>query len=70
MDYITIEKPDYDDLLKIKLKYEALMKKSILSLSGTSIYYLYCDAFVVIIIDTRIGRRLQRLRFPAKVGMS
>ena len=44
MDYITIEKPDYDDLLKIKLKYEALMKKSILSLSGTSIYCRICNS--------------------------
>jgi hypothetical protein len=43
MDYITIEKPDYDDLIIIKLKYESLMKKSVLSLSGTSIYCKICN---------------------------
>jgi hypothetical protein len=43
MDYITIEKPEFDELLKIKLKYESLMKKSVLSLSGTSIYCKICN---------------------------
>jgi len=44
MDYITIEKLDYDELIKIKSKYEALMKKSILPLSGTSIYCRICNS--------------------------
>ena len=43
MEYITIEKPDYDELIKIKLKYESLIKKSILCLSGTCIYCKVCN---------------------------
>ena len=43
MEYKTIEKPEYDELIKIKLKYEALIKKSVMILSGTCIYCRVCN---------------------------
>lgn len=43
MEYKTIEKSEYDELIKIKLKYESLINKSIMTLSGTCIYCKVCN---------------------------
>ena len=43
MDKISIDKLEYDELVKMKAKYLSLMKKSILTLSGISIYCKICN---------------------------
>ena len=43
MDSVTIEKSELDELVKMKAKYLSLMKKIILSPSGTSIYCKICN---------------------------
>ncbi len=42
-DYVTITKPEYDELLKIKTKYDALIKRSILFLTNNNIYCRLCN---------------------------
>ena len=41
-DYVTITKPEHIELLKIKAKYDALIKRSILFLSNNNIYCRLC----------------------------
>jgi hypothetical protein len=43
MEFVTIEKIDYDELVKIKAKYDALIKRSILFLSNNNIYCRLCN---------------------------
>lgn len=42
-DYVTITKVEFDELLKIKTKYDALIKKSILFLTNNNIYCRLCN---------------------------
>jgi hypothetical protein len=42
-DYVTITKPEHIKLLKIKAKYEALIKQSIQFLSNNNIYCRLCN---------------------------
>ena len=42
-DYVTITKPEHIELLKIKAKYDALIKRSILFLSNNNIYCRLCN---------------------------
>ena len=42
-DYVTITKVEYDELLKIKAKYDALIKRSILFLTNNNIYCRLCN---------------------------
>ncbi len=42
-DYVTITTPEHIKLLKIKAKYDALIKQSILFLSNNNIYCRLCN---------------------------
>ena len=42
-DYVTITKPEYDELLQIKAKYDALINRSIQFLSNNNIYCRTCN---------------------------
>jgi len=42
-DYVTITKPEHDELLKIKTKYDALIKQSVIFLSNNNIYCRLCN---------------------------
>ena len=43
MDKTTINKLEYEELVKMKAKYLSLMKKSIISLTGPCIYCKVCN---------------------------